>query len=249
MNVAVDVGNSSIKWSVIPEKVDLTDSAKWQPQRWPQKPDATFGSMPEPAVWWISSVNQTAFDQVVETLRRVRPHDELRHVERDDLALTINVDRPEQVGMDRLLGALAVAHRCDENESTIFVDFGTATTINLVHGKGRFDGGLILPGVQTQLNALSDATDQLPDLTWQNEGFRSELIGKNTTEAILTGTIRGHMAAVESLTLQIKSSIPHCHSMWFTGGGVPSMDWCDSIGATFIPQLVLEGIGRCAALD
>ncbi len=93
----------------------------------------------------------------------------------------ILLDNPAEAGADRI--ANAAGAYVLYNHPVIVVDFGTATTFDIVNGKGQFIGGVIAPGVTLQLKALNKFTSKLPriDVTLSNAA-----IGHNTTDAILS---------------------------------------------------------------
>ena len=86
----------------------------------------------------------------------------------------------------------------------IVVDLGTATTFDIVDKNGNFLGGVIMPGIKLQLNALSLNTSKLPKI----EPDKSEIaIGNDTESAILSGVIRGSACAIEGLISQCEKEL------------------------------------------
>ena len=101
-----------------------------------------------------------------------------------DLGMTFSIPEPEKVGRDRLVDAAwAAAHY---PLPVITVDLGTATTFNVIRENSVFCGGAIAPGLDMGLGALSERTAQLPRLDLQ---IPKRIIGRNTEECILSGTI------------------------------------------------------------
>ncbi len=110
------------------------------------------------------------------------------------MPIKITVPNPKEVGADRLANAIRaynIYHR-----AVIVVDLGTATTFDIVNGKGEFIGGLIAPGVETQLKSLNISTSKLPDIEPQPINTS---IGNNTKDAILSGVIRGTASMVDGM--------------------------------------------------
>ncbi|HBR14708.1 MAG TPA: hypothetical protein DD723_04075 [Candidatus Omnitrophica bacterium] len=99
-----------------------------------------------------------------------------------------NYHDPRQVGQDRLVCAFAV--KCFYGVPAIVIDFGTATTLDVVSGKGEYEGGMIVPGIQLSVESLFQKTALLPriDMIKPPRG----LIGKNTQESILSGIFYGY---------------------------------------------------------
>ena len=89
-----------------------------------------------------------------------------------DVPLTIRVEEPARVGIDRLLAALAADRLRQRDRAAIVVDLGTAITVDLVEADGAFAGGAILPGIATSARALAEQTDALPQVdsssSWTN---------------------------------------------------------------------------------
>ena len=95
------------------------------------------------------------------------------------------------------------------------MDFGTANTFDIVNSKGEFIGGVIAPGINTQLTSLSKCTSKLPKL----DAAKSEnAIGDNTLDAILSGVIRGTACMVDGLIEQCENELGENATIVATGG-------------------------------
>ncbi len=125
----------------------------------------------------------------------------------------ILLDNPAEAGADRI--ANAAGAYVLYNHPVIVVDFGTATTFDIVNGKGQFIGGVIAPGVTLQLKALNKFTSKLPriDVTLSNAA-----IGHNTTDAILSGVLRGSAAMIDGLVEQCEKELGQRAVLVATGG-------------------------------
>ena len=97
----------------------------------------------------------------------------------------------------------------------IVVDFGTANTFDIVNKEGEFVGGVIAPGINTQLNSLSKCTSKLPNL---DATISEKAIGDNTIDAILSGVIRGTACMVEGLISQCENELGEKATIVATGG-------------------------------
>jgi type III pantothenate kinase len=106
----------------------------------------------------------------------------------------IRVDRPGEVGPDRLVNALAASRL--HGTPAIVVDLGTATTFDCVAHDGAFVGGAIAPGVELGLAALASGTARLPRVELRTP---ERTIGRDTGAAIQSGTVLGHVAMVQGL--------------------------------------------------
>lgn len=131
--------------------------------------------------------------------------------------MKLNLLHPEQVGADRVVNA--VAARELYHQPAIVVDFGTATTFDIV-ADGEYQGGIIAPGVQLAMEALAKQAAQLSkiDLVWPDQ-----LIGKTTVAAMQSGSIRGYLALVDGLIAQLREEL----------GGTPAVIATGGLGALF----------------
>ncbi len=154
-----------------------------------------------------------------------------------DPGLEIHVDRPEEVGADRLVNAVA-AHRLFEGP-LIVVDFGTATTFDLVDAKGGYCGGAIAPGINLSLEALHLAAAKLPRIAIRNPG---SVIGKTTVSAMQSGIYWVYVALIEGMIARMTKEFGKPTTVVTTGGLAPLFsDATDKI-AHLVPDLTLQGL-------
>lgn len=127
------------------------------------------------------------------------PH---RLADRRELGLSLDVDFPDKVGIDRLLNAVSANVLRADRQPAIIIDSGTATTVDYVSSAGAFCGGAILPGFDLCARALHQYTALLPlvplSRVIQRDGLPAEL-GRNTEAAITSGLYWGHVGAVKEL--------------------------------------------------
>ena len=151
--------------------------------------------------------------------------------------LSIQTDNPREVGADRIVNALAAFHRY--GGPCIVIDFGTATTYDVVSDKGEFLGGAISPGVQTSNASLSRETARLPQV--ELHAPRSP-IGRNTIEAIQSGLIFGTAAEADGMIDRIRKELGGNATVVATGGLAPEIvPHCQFVDE-FDPWLTLEGL-------
>ncbi|MEI8175615.1 MAG: type III pantothenate kinase [Candidatus Omnitrophota bacterium] len=124
---------------------------------------------------------------------------------------------PRQVGQDRLVNAFAGYHRY--GGGLIIVDFGTAITFDIVSRRGSYVGGIIVPGLMTSLNALSDRASLLPRIHLRRG---RSLIGKNTVASMNSGILNGFGALCDGLIEKIHRKYPG-YKVIFTGGDAALM--------------------------
>jgi type III pantothenate kinase len=116
--------------------------------------------------------------------------------------LKIKCDDPRQIGSDRIVNSVA-AHAKYEG-TLIVIDFGTATTLNVVTESGEFLGGTITLGMKSSAYALFEMTAKLPNVELEQP---AKYICKNTVESIQAGLVYGHMGITERLVEGIKQEL------------------------------------------
>ncbi|MEQ7872565.1 type III pantothenate kinase [Sphingomonas sp. ASV193] len=129
--------------------------------------------------------------------------------------ITLDVPEPATVGADRALNAIAghAAHAGD----LIIVDFGTATTFDVVDYNGAYKGGIIAPGINLSLDALVAAAAKLPRIAVEAPADRS-VIGRTTERQMLIGVYWGYVAMIEGLVARLKAEIGRPARVIATGG-------------------------------
>lgn len=116
--------------------------------------------------------------------------------------MPILYDNPKEVGADRIADAVAAYEK--HGGPTIVIDFGTATTFEVVSAKGEYLGGVILPGIEISLEALFSRTALLPRVELVEPG---SVLAKNTVASIQSGVIYGFAAQVDGLCRRLKDEI------------------------------------------
>ena len=132
------------------------------------------------------------------------------------LGLEIRTDFPEEVGADRLVNAAAAHARY--GGPLIVLDFGTATTFDVVDGDGNYCGGVIAPGINLSLDALHMAAAQLPRVAVRRP---DTVIGKRTVPAMLSGIYWGYVSLIEGLIRRIGEEYGEAMTVVATGGLAP----------------------------
>ena len=165
--------------------------------------------------WLVAGVNPVRQAETVAWARG-RGDDVTEITSYRQLPITVAVDFPEKVGIDRLLGAVAANRLRTPGHAAVTVDVGTAMTINLVDATGVFVGGVIVPGPRLMANALHDGTAKLPlvDLEFLESAFP----GKNTEDAITTGIDFALAGAVQMYVQRVKGR-GNDPEVFLTGGG------------------------------
>ncbi|MGM9993559.1 MAG: type III pantothenate kinase [Candidatus Avigastranaerophilus sp.] len=127
--------------------------------------------------------------------------------------ITLKTNNPSQVGADRIANAAAAAKLY--KTPVIVVDFGTATSFDIVNNKNEFIGGIITAGMKIQADALSSKTSKLPKLNIEECDY---VIGKSTIEAMLSGIVRGHAAMIDGLIAECEKELQMKATIVATGG-------------------------------
>ncbi|MCW8307119.1 type III pantothenate kinase [Acidiphilium sp. PA] len=154
-----------------------------------------------------------------------------------DWGFTIDVDNPNEVGADRLLNALA-AHQT-YGGPLIVVDFGTATTFDVVDQSGAYIGGAIAPGINLSVEALHQAAARLPRI---GIGRPQRVIGTSTIPAMRSGIYWGYVGLVEGLITRIEAEYGRPMKTIATGGLAPLIAEGSSRIERTDPDLTLEGL-------
>ena len=110
------------------------------------------------------------------------------------------VDNPKEIGADRIVNSLAAFTLYGSDGPSIVVDFGTSTNLDVVSPKGEFLGGALAPGIEISVDALAARAAQLRKVELVKP---KSVIGKNTVEALQSGTIFGFAGQVDGLVNRI----------------------------------------------
>lgn len=154
-----------------------------------------------------------------------------------DLGVTIKTDRPAEVGADRVVNALAAFNSYGPN--LVIVDFGTATTFDVVDYEGAYVGGVIAPGPNASLEALVQATSKLPRIDIAKP---QRVVGTDTVPAMQSGVYWGYVGLIDGICSRIEAECEQKMTVIATGGlaslfadGAESIDRVD-------PELTLRGL-------
>jgi type III pantothenate kinase len=133
-----------------------------------------------------------------------------------NIGIEIKIDRPSEVGADRLVNAVAAYNKYGGN--VIIIDFGTATTFDVVGNGGEYLGGAISPGINLSLDALHKAAAKLPEV---NVAKPKKVIGTSTVEAMQSGIYWGYVGLIEGIVSRIKKEYGQEMKVLATGGLAP----------------------------
>ncbi|MEX0923781.1 MAG: type III pantothenate kinase [Rhodovibrionaceae bacterium] len=139
-------------------------------------------------------------------------------VEENSIAygIPVRLDRPEQVGADRIANAVGAYARY--GGPLIVVDFGTATTFDVIGADGGYDGGVIAPGINLSMDALYAAAARLPRIAVEKP---QKVIGSDTVSAMQSGVFWGYIGLIEGLITRIQEEYGGKLTVVGTGGLAP----------------------------
>lgn len=162
----------------------------------------------------------------------------------EEIGMRVDTDRPEEVGADRMINALAAWKRY--KQSAIIVDFGTATTFDVVNDKGVYSGGVIAPGINLSLEALHLAAAKLPNIAVQRP---TKAIGRTTETAMQAGIYYGYIGLIERIVAEVKSEMTGSQPLVLATGGLGGLfsKATDAIDH-YLPDLTVEGLCLTAEL-
>lgn len=151
--------------------------------------------------------------------------------------MAIRIDDPRELGADRLVNAIAAYERV--GGPCIAVDFGTAINYDVVSGEGEYLGGVISPGIEISLEALSQRAAALPKVRL---GPPRAAIGRSTLEAIQSGVIFGYAAQVDGLLARLREELGEEATAIATGGlAAAIVPHCEQVDETD-DLLTLQGL-------
>ena len=153
--------------------------------------------------------------------------------------MSLDVDEPQNVGADRALNVIA-AHAKHPGDLVI-IDFGTATTFDVVDGSGAYKGGIIAPGINLSIDALVSAAAMLPRVAIEAPEDKS-VIGRTTESQMIIGIYWGYVAMIEGLTERLKREIGREVTVVATGGLASLFDKHTQAFDAIEPDLTIQGL-------
>lgn len=186
----------------------------------------------------LSSVVPEVTKKLMEAIKSIYKVDALLVDEIIDESLNIQIDSPEKLGMDLKVDAVAALKKYPSPQ--LIFDLGTATTCSVLDENSCYIGGAIIPGLKVSLNALIEATSQLPMIDCSIP--IAEYIGKNTQDCMRIGALYGHALMLEGFVREIQKKFSKPLHIALTGGLSTIVSQHMNIETTFDPYLTLEGL-------
>ncbi|MGE3540808.1 MAG: type III pantothenate kinase [Candidatus Tectimicrobiota bacterium] len=158
-------------------------------------------------------------------------------VDHSTAGIPIRTDRPEEVGADRLVNAVAAYNKF--RRDIIIVDLGTATTFDAVSEDGAYLGGAISPGISISIEALAQHASKLSRVEFANPGT---VIGKHTVHAMQAGIYFGYVGLVDAIVNRMQTEMGGTPLIVATGGLAPLIAEASQTLQKIEPYLTLEGL-------
>lgn len=156
-----------------------------------------------------------------------------------DWGMALDVDEPHAVGADRAVNMIA-AHARHPGD-LIVIDFGTATTFDVVDYSGAYKGGIIAPGINLSLDALVTAAAKLPRIAVQAPAD-TNVIGRDTVGQMQIGIFWGYVGMVEGLVARLKAQVGRPVRVIATGGLATLFERRTDAFDAVEPDLTIEGL-------
>lgn len=255
MLLAVDVGNTNIVFALF-EGREI--KSRWRVATDPRR------TADEYAVWLLQLMQLQGFDRngisqvIVSTVVPRALHNlevlSQKYFGLDPLiagqapvewGFEADVDEPRSLGADRAVNTVA-AHAKYPGD-LIVVDFGTATTFDIVDFNGAYKGGIIAPGINLSLDALVTAAAKLPRIAIAPpQGNNRSVIGRNTEDQMQIGVFWGYVAMMEGLIARLRAEIGRPAKIIATGGLAVLFDEHTDIFDHVDTDLTLDGLAILA---
>lgn len=223
MLLAIDAGNTNIVFALYD---DGAQKAMWRIHTQKGRTADEYAA----ALYPLFTSESLQFDAVSETIISSVVPDESRALtafcektlksparfigsDITDFGIENTLPKPEEVGADRLMNAIAVVEHYQY--PAVVIDFGTSTNFDVVDANGAFCGGILAPGVNLSVKALHDAAAKLPKINIQKP---DKVVGNDTVSAMQSGLYFGYVSMIEGLITRITYELGQKPYIIATGG-------------------------------
>ncbi len=185
----------------------------------------------------FSSVVPKAYKKINQFLK-IKKYQvyEIKKLSLKDL-IKINIDKYNQLGSDRIANAIGAYSLYKKN--CLIIDFGTATTFDIVRNPGVYEGGVITPGIKLSILNLNRFTASLPIF---NLKVNLKTYGKNTKDALNAGFLWGYQGLINNIIKKIKTSFNCSFKIILTGGYSKIFSKFINNKSTIEPNITIKGI-------
>ena len=160
-----------------------------------------------------------------------------------NLDVKVNLPNPEEVGSDRLVNAVAAHEKY--GGPMIIIDFGTATTFDVIDSVGNYHGGVIAPGVKLSLDTLTDKATQIPKISLKKT---NKVVGLNTISAVRAGFFWGYEGLIDNIVNLIKKETKMSFKIIITGGFSNLFKNSTKTKVTLNKDITINGLIRATTL-
>lgn len=247
MLLAIDIGNTNVHlglWKA--ESWALNWRARTVTEKMPDEYAVLVRSFLNSAEVGWKAISGVVIGSVVPPLTAVFTEMVRRYIGLEPLIVTnttksgvrLAIDQPEQAGADRIVNSAAVVALY--GGPAIVIDFGTATTFDVVSAEGAYIGGAIAPGIGVAHDALVSRAARLHKIDIVPP---PSPIGGNTIHAMQSGIFWGYVSLIEGLVARIKGALPgESATVIATGGLAPLVDQHTDVIDQIAPELTLDGL-------
>ena len=244
----VDIGNSSVKVGTLPwpDSSSPLQTTSVSAEAGDFEPIAqAVAQFAADTPWFLASVSRPTSQRLADWIHARFPVAEVRELRNSDCPIEIDVEQPNRVGIDRILGAVAANDLRPPGHPAVVVDAGSAITVDAVSKDGTFLGGVIMAGFSMRTSALANNTDLLPLIRATGADESPSVIGRSTEDAIRSGIFWGTIGSIREVIARMQTEIGDA-AVFVTGGDMVRMTGHLKDQARFEPHLVLSGIAMVA---
>lgn len=242
MLLAIDAGNTNIVFAIYDKQKQLEQCRMETDGKIPEAINEIGQKYPQINAAIISSVVPKVNDMLEKAcsyLLKIEPT--IISHENSGIKIAPQIKNPQEIGADRLVDALAVL--AYYQSPAIIIDFGTATTFDIVNAKGQYGGGVIAPGINLSLRALHMAAAKLPQIEVAKP---NAVIGSNTEEAMQSGIYWGYIGLIEGMIKRITDEMDLADGqkplVIATGGLAPLFDTGTDMIDSVDGDLIMKGL-------
>lgn len=248
MNLVIDIGNTVVKVGLFKEtelvlKGNFSTHPRKEADEWGIMLKNWLKICPQHSKVGrviISSVAYTALAPIKKAIPRYFGQTPLE-INAQVAGIPILCDNPEEVGADRIANAVAVIRMY--HLPAVVIDFGTATTFDVISKRGEYIGGLIAPGIRVASESLWQRAEKLFPVEFKKP---SRVIGKNTAENLISGIFYGFLGMIKEILREIEKEMGQEVNVVATGGWGKLLSLeCEKIREVN-PNLTLQGLNFIA---
>ena len=253
MLLAIDVGNTQTavgvyadrellhEWRIATERNATVDELAARQDQLLRLRGASLGELDDLVVGSVVPTLTAAYQELAD---QYLEHEALVLGPGVRTGISLRIDNPRELGADRLANAVAAYERF--KASCIVVDFGTATTFDAISADAEYLGGVIAPGLETSLEALSSRAARLLKVDLVPP---ARVIGKSTVECMQSGLINGTVGQVDGIVSRMIDELGEPVAVVATGGLAELVVPLSEHSIEHLPQLTLEGLRRIHELN